>query len=58
MSERPHKKNHQPPGTLPNRVWRFPFARRPGRNRPAKNYDAVRRVWVRGVSATPEGANP
>ena len=47
MSEHPHKKNRQPLGTKPNRVWRFPFARRPGRNRPAKHYDARKKTWER-----------
>lgn len=41
MSEHPHKKNHTPPGTAP----RKPRVKRPGRNRPAKGYDAKQKAW-------------
>lgn len=34
MSDRPHKKNHTPPGTPPNRPHQY----KPGRNRPARWY--------------------
>ena len=40
MSERAKRKNHQR-GALP----RKPRRRRPGRNRPAKGYDAIYHTW-------------
>ena len=41
MTDRPHKKNHTPPGTPPNRPKRY----KPGRGRPAKWYDEGRGIW-------------